>query len=66
VMELELSADQLAAGGRLTVPTIGGEMGIDVPQGAKPGQVVEMPGMGFKDTESGRRGVQRVTLRRAG
>lgn len=61
-MEFAATTGQMAEGARVVVPTIGGEMGLDIPAGAKPDDALRLKGMGFKDPVSGRRGDQIVTL----
>ncbi len=61
-MALAVSADQLRHGARVRVPTIGGEMAVQIPAGAVPGQVLRLRGMGIRDRVSGGRGDQYVRL----
>ena len=61
-MELAVGSGQLRDGDRVRVPTIGGEMAVQVPAGAEPGQVLRLRGMGIRDRLSGGRGDQYVRL----
>ncbi len=47
---------------RVRVPTIGGEMALEIPANAEPGQVLRLRGMGIRDHVSGGRGDQYVRL----
>ena len=61
-MDLEVADTRLRDGARVRVPTIGGEMALEIPAGAEPGQVLRLRGMGIRDRVSGRRGDQYVRL----
>jgi DnaJ-class molecular chaperone len=61
-MDLEIAVDRLRDGDRIRVPTIGGEMAVEIPAGAEPGQVLRLRGMGIRDRVSGGRGDQYVRL----
>ena len=61
-MDLEIAGDRLRVGDRVRVPTIGGEMAVEIPAGAEPGQVLRLRGMGIRDRVSGGRGDQYVRL----
>jgi len=61
-MDLEIAVARLRDGDRVRVPTIGGEMAVEIPAGAEPGQVLRLRGMGIRDRVSGGRGDQYVRL----
>ena len=61
-MDLEVAGAGLRDGARIRVPTIGGDMALEIPAGAKPGQVLRLRGMGIRDRVSGGRGDQYVRL----
>jgi DnaJ-class molecular chaperone len=61
-MDLVVTDAQLGAGDRVRVPTIGGELAVQIPAGAAPGQVLRLRGMGIRDRLSGGRGDQYVHL----
>ena len=61
-MDLAATAARARRGARIMVPTIGGDMAIDIPAGSKEGDTLSLKGMGFRDPVSGRRGDQLVTL----
>lgn len=61
-MELAVSGTELRDGVRVRVPTIGGEMAVEIPPGSEPGQVLRLRGMGIRDRVSGGRGDQYVRL----
>ena len=61
-MDLEISAARMRDDDRVRVPTIGGEMAVEIPAGAEPGQVLRLRGMGIRDRVSGGRGDQYVHL----
>ena len=61
-MDLEIADTGLRDGARVRVPTIGGEIALEIPAGAEPGQVLRLRGMGIRDRVSGRRGDQYVRL----
>ena len=61
-MDLEIADAGLRNGARVRVPTIGGEIALEIPAGAEPGQVLRIQGMGIRDRVSGRRGDQYVRL----
>lgn len=63
-MDLAATAAQTRRGARVTVPTIGGDMALKIPAGARAGDTLKMKGLGFLDPVSGRRGDQLVTLTR--
>ncbi len=61
-MDLAINATQARRGARLKVPTIGGELALQIPKGSATGQELRLEKMGFRDPVSGRRGDQIVTL----
>ena len=61
-MDMEIDDERARESGRVMVPTIGGEMALEVPAGVKPGDTLQLKGMGFRDPVSGRRGDQLVSL----
>ena len=61
-MDLPVTATQAKRGARVKVRTIGGELALQIPNGAKTGQELRLEKMGFRDPVSGRRGDQIVTL----
>jgi len=61
-MVLKLTAAAADQGRRMVVPTIGGDIGLQIPPGARAGDVFTLEGMGIRDNVSGRRGNQYVTL----
>jgi DnaJ-class molecular chaperone len=62
LMDLPVTATQAKRGARVKVRTIGGELALQIPKGAKTGQELRLEKMGFRDPVSGRRGDQIVTL----
>lgn len=61
-MDLPLAAAERDAGTRVMVPGIGGDQGLEIVAGARPGDEIRLEGMGFRDPVSGRRGDQIVTI----
>ncbi len=61
-MDLAVAGTEMRDGARVRVPTIGGEMALEIPAGAEPGQVLRLRGMGIRDRVSGGRGDQYVRL----
>ncbi len=61
-MDLSVNATQARRGARIKVPTIGGELALQIPKGAETGLELRLEKMGFRDPVSGRRGDQIVTL----
>ncbi len=61
-MDLAVDNAQLRGGDRVRVPTIGGELAVQIPAGAEAGQVLRLRGMGIRDRHSGGRGDQYVRL----
>jgi DnaJ-class molecular chaperone len=61
-MDLPVTALRAQRGARVMVPTIGGELALQIPANAKTGQELRLEKMGFRDPVSGRRGDQIVTL----
>jgi DnaJ-class molecular chaperone len=61
-MELRITPAAADQGRRVMVPTIAGEIGLQIPPGARNGDVVTLEGQGIRDRVSGRRGNQYVTL----
>ncbi len=61
-MTLEVSEAEARDGVRVMVPTIGGELALEVPPGAQAGDELTLERMGFRDPVSGRRGDQIVTV----
>lgn len=62
VMELAVTVADRQSGARLRVPSIEGEIEIEIPAGAKLGAVLTINGRGFADPLGGARGDQRITL----
>jgi DnaJ-class molecular chaperone len=44
------------------VPTVGGEIGVVIPAGARTGDELRLEGMGVRDRATGRRGDQLVRI----
>jgi DnaJ-class molecular chaperone len=61
-MDLKITPAAAGQGRRVVVRTIGGEIGLQIPPGARNGDVFTLEGMGIRDPVSGRRGNQYVAL----
>jgi molecular chaperone DnaJ len=59
---LDVAAPLAALGTKLTVPTLEGEMDVDVPAGTQPGDVLTVRGEGMPALGRGRRGDLRVLV----
>ncbi len=59
---LDVAAPLAALGTKLTVPTLEGEMDVDVPAGTQPGDVLTVRGEGMPALGRGRRGDLRVVV----
>jgi DnaJ-class molecular chaperone len=61
-MDIRVTEDQARRGARQVVPTVGGEIGIVIPAGARTGDELRLEGMGVRDRATGRRGDQLVRI----
>ncbi|MBI3452995.1 MAG: J domain-containing protein [Rhodospirillales bacterium] len=61
--EVPVSLAEAVAGGRITVPTVDGDVAMTVPPGSNTGTVLRLKGRGLPDRAGGRRGDQYVELR---
>ena len=62
VTAVDVPAPAAALGTTVTVPTLDGEVEVEVPPGTQPGTVVSLRGRGMPSIGRGRRGDQRVVL----
>lgn len=62
-IEIPLEFVDACLGTTLDVPTVYGEVTLNVPNGTQPGQVLRMKGCGIKDLRSGKAGDQFVHLK---
>ncbi len=62
-VELPVSLAEAVLGGKITVPTIDGDVVMTVPRGANTGTVLRLKGRGIVDRRSGQRGDQYVKLK---
>ena len=60
-LELPVSIDEAALGGKVRVPTVDGPVMLSVPKGSSSGKVLRLKGKGFSG-KNGERGDQLVTL----
>lgn len=63
-IHLEVPIDFIDAilGSKIDIPTVNGEVTLEIPSGTQPGQVLRMKGQGMKDYRSGKPGDQYVHL----
>ncbi len=57
-MNLNLSFVNCALGSKVDVPTVYGEVSVDIPAGTQPDQILKLRGKGIKDLRSGKPGDQ--------
>ncbi len=62
VLDAPVSAATAALGGKVAVPTLKGDKGLDIPAGTQPGAVIRIRGGGLKRLNSGGRGDQLVRI----
>ncbi|MFZ2051052.1 MAG: molecular chaperone DnaJ [Solirubrobacteraceae bacterium] len=62
VTALSVPAPLASLGGAMQVPTLDGEMEIEVPAGSQPGEIVTVRGQGMPELRRGRKGDLRVLL----
>lgn len=62
-LELPVSLSEAVLGGKITVPTIDGEVAMTVPKGSNTGTTLRLKGRGVRDRKSGIRGDQYVKLK---
>lgn len=63
LLELPVTIDEAVLGARVEVPTIDGRVTVAVPKGASSGQVLRLRGRGIKNSRSGTKGDQLVTIK---
>lgn len=62
-LELPVSLGEAVLGGRITVPTIDGDVAMTIPKGANTGTTLRLKGRGILDRKSKQRGDQYVKLK---
>jgi DnaJ-class molecular chaperone len=62
-MELPVSLGEAVLGGKITVPTIDGDVAMTIPKGANTGTTLRLKGRGIVDRKSKQRGDQYVKLK---
>jgi molecular chaperone DnaJ len=62
VTALSVPAPLASLGGAMQVPTLDGEMEIEVPAGSQPGEIITVRGQGMPELRRGRKGDLRVLL----
>jgi len=62
-MELPVSLSEVVAGGKVTVPTVDGEVAMTIPKGSNTGTTLRLKGRGVMDRKSKMRGDQYVKLK---
>lgn len=62
-LELPISLGEAALGGKITVPTIDGDVSMTIPKGANTGTTLRLKGRGILDRKSRQRGDQYVKLK---
>lgn len=62
-LELPISLGEAALGGKITVPTIDGDVSMTIPKGANTGTTLRLKGRGVLDRKSRQRGDQYVKLK---
>jgi DnaJ-class molecular chaperone len=62
-LELPVSLGEAVLGGRITVPTIDGDVSMTIPKGANTGTTLRLKGRGIVDRKSKQRGDQYVKLK---
>jgi DnaJ-class molecular chaperone len=62
-LELPVSLGEAVLGGRITVPTIDGDVAMTIPKGANSGTTLRLKGRGILDRKSKQRGDQYVKLK---
>lgn len=62
-VEVPVSLSEAVLGGKITVPTVDGDVTLTVPRGSNTGSTLRLKGRGIKDRKSGVRGDQYVKLR---
>jgi DnaJ-class molecular chaperone len=62
-LELPVSLGEAVLGGRITVPTIDGDVAMTIPKGANTGTTLRLKGRGILDRKSRQRGDQYVKLK---
>lgn len=62
-LEAPISLREAVLGGKITVPTIDGEVAVTVPRGANSGAVLRLKGRGVRAGDNGNHGDQYVKLR---
>jgi DnaJ-class molecular chaperone len=61
LLELPVTIDEALLGGKVSAPTLDGEVSLTIPKGASSGQVLRLRGKGVKRKD--KRGDQKVTLK---
>ena len=62
-MELPVDFADAALGTKIDIPTVYGEVELNIPSGTQPGQIIKLKGCGVKDLRSGRPGDQYVHVK---
>ena len=63
IVDLPISIDEAVLGGKVDVPTIGGQVRVTVPKGSSSGQTLRLKGKGVKGSATGHKGDQRCVLK---
>jgi len=62
VFHLDISFSQASLGGRVTVPTLDGEVEMDIPPGTQPGDVLRLKHRGISSPRGSGRGDQQIVI----
>jgi molecular chaperone DnaJ len=62
VFHLDISFSQASLGGRVTVPTLDGEVEMDIPPGTQPGDVLRLKHRGIPSPRGAGRGDQQIVI----